>query len=152
MEKITQDYVNLDSSCILHQTSVLSSTPMVPLCIPLQVYPSGRCFCPLMSCHLQTGIKLIQDLILGHRKKRPYSHVYVFTSLRENFAIYENSSLTRIMNSIWLSMWSFRFSKRNMLLWGIWQGKGKPPFNAFFEPFTTQMNKLYKEGKCWLNL
>jgi len=35
-----------------------------------------------------------------------------------------------------------------MMLWGIWQGKGKPPFNAFFEPFTSQMNQLYKEGKC----
>ena len=40
----------------------------------------------------------------------------------------------------------FRFSKTIMMLWGIWQGKGKPPFNAFFEPFTTQMNKLYKGG------
>lgn len=34
-----------------------------------------------------------------------------------------------------------------MLLWGIWQGKGKPPFNAFFDPFTSEMNKLYNEGE-----
>lgn len=33
------------------------------------------------------------------------------------------------------------------MLWGIWQGKGKPPFNAFFEPFTSEMNKLYREGR-----
>ena len=42
----------------------------------------------------------------------------------------------------------FRFSKRNMMLWGIWQGKGKPPFNSFFEPFTSEMSKLHNEGKC----
>ena len=34
------------------------------------------------------------------------------------------------------------------MLWGIWQGKGKPPFNTFFEPFTSEMSKLYNEGKC----
>lgn len=35
-----------------------------------------------------------------------------------------------------------------MLLWGIWQGKGKPPFNSFFDPFTSEMSELYNEGKC----
>lgn len=34
------------------------------------------------------------------------------------------------------------------MLWGIWQGKGKPSFNTFFEPFTSEMSKLYNEGKC----
>ena len=34
------------------------------------------------------------------------------------------------------------------MLWGIWQGKGKPPFNSFFDPFTSEMSKLYNEGKC----
>ena len=42
----------------------------------------------------------------------------------------------------------FRFSKGNMMLWGLWQGKGKPSFNTFFEPFTSEMSKLYNEGKC----
>ncbi|XP_015747175.1 PREDICTED: uncharacterized protein LOC107326937 isoform X1 [Acropora digitifera] len=39
-----------------------------------------------------------------------------------------------------------RFSKRNMMLWGIWQGKGKPSFNTFFETLITEMSKLYNEG------
>ncbi|KAK3731182.1 hypothetical protein QZH41_019239, partial [Actinostola sp. cb2023] len=39
-----------------------------------------------------------------------------------------------------------RFSKQNMLMWGIWQGKGKPPFNVYFEPFAVHMSELYKEG------
>lgn len=40
----------------------------------------------------------------------------------------------------------FRFSKQNMLMWGIWQGKGKPPFNVYFEPFASEMMQLYEQG------
>ncbi|XP_044168176.1 uncharacterized protein LOC122952196 [Acropora millepora] len=39
-----------------------------------------------------------------------------------------------------------RFSKQNMLMWGIWQGKGKPPFNVYFEPFASEMTHLYQQG------
>lgn len=31
-------------------------------------------------------------------------------------------------------------------MWGIWQGKGKPAFNVYFEPFATEMTKLYNDG------
>lgn len=37
-----------------------------------------------------------------------------------------------------------------MLIWGIWQGKGKPPFNVYFEPFATEMIDLYENGKQFL--
>lgn len=37
-----------------------------------------------------------------------------------------------------------------MLMWGIWQGKGKPPFNVYFEPFATEMIDLYENGKQFL--
>ena len=40
----------------------------------------------------------------------------------------------------------FRFSKQNILMWGIWQGKGKPPFNVYFEPFASEMTHLYQQG------
>ena len=33
-----------------------------------------------------------------------------------------------------------------MLMWGIWQGKGKPPFNVYFEPFASEMTHLYQQG------
>lgn len=33
-----------------------------------------------------------------------------------------------------------------MLMWGIWQGKGKPHFNVYFEPFASEMVHLYQEG------
>lgn len=31
-------------------------------------------------------------------------------------------------------------------MWGIWQGKGKPPFNVYFEPFASEMIHLYQQG------
>lgn len=34
-----------------------------------------------------------------------------------------------------------------MLMRGIWQGKGKPPFHVYFEPFASEMVHLYDEGK-----
>lgn len=33
-----------------------------------------------------------------------------------------------------------------MLMWGIWQGKGKPPFNVYFEPFASEMMQSYEQG------
>ena len=39
-----------------------------------------------------------------------------------------------------------RFSRENMILAAIWQGKGKPPFYQYASMFTEQMNKLYNEG------
>ena len=32
-----------------------------------------------------------------------------------------------------------RFAKKNMILWGLWQGKGKPRFSTFFEVFTDDL-------------
>ena len=31
-------------------------------------------------------------------------------------------------------------------MWGSWQGKGKPPFNVYFEPFASEMTHLYQQG------
>ena len=39
-----------------------------------------------------------------------------------------------------------RFSRNNILLLGLWQGKGRPPFQAFLQIFTDEMNTLYTEG------
>lgn len=39
-----------------------------------------------------------------------------------------------------------RFSRDNILLVGIWQGKGKPPFQQFFSIFSEDMNYLYTTG------
>lgn len=39
-----------------------------------------------------------------------------------------------------------RFLKKNMILWGLWQGQGKPKMNTFFFPFVKEMRTLYNEG------
>lgn len=41
---------------------------------------------------------------------------------------------------------SVRFSRDNMLLVGIWQGKGKPPFQQYMNIFSDQFNSLYEDG------
>ena len=39
-----------------------------------------------------------------------------------------------------------RFLKKNMVLWGLWQGQGKPKMNTFFFPFVQDMRTLYNGG------
>jgi len=39
-----------------------------------------------------------------------------------------------------------RFARDNMLLVGIWQGKGKPPFKQYMNVFSEDMNDLYRNG------
>ena len=41
----------------------------------------------------------------------------------------------------------FRFQCRNVALWGLWQGKGKPPVYPFLKPFTQELLNLSQEGK-----
>ena len=41
---------------------------------------------------------------------------------------------------------SDRFQKKNMILWGIWQGVGKPKMVMFLKPFVLDMMKLYVDG------
>lgn len=39
-----------------------------------------------------------------------------------------------------------RFLKKNMLLWGIWQGTGKPNMTVFLKSLVLDLQKLYTEG------
>ncbi|VDI16623.1 Hypothetical predicted protein [Mytilus galloprovincialis] len=39
-----------------------------------------------------------------------------------------------------------RFSRKNLILWGVWQAKGKPMFQTFFQPFVKQMIDLKNNG------
>ena len=87
---------------------------------------------------LCTSIKLIIDL------NKSMAVFYL-----KQCAVQTHLSFTCIFHSHCLACCAFifRFSKQNMLMWGIWQGKGKPPFNVYFEPFATQMAKLYNDGE-----
>ncbi|KAL5011498.1 hypothetical protein ScPMuIL_004363 [Solemya velum] len=39
-----------------------------------------------------------------------------------------------------------RFRKKNMLLWGVWQGRGKPNMNMFLRPLVIDLHNLYTNG------
>ena len=39
-----------------------------------------------------------------------------------------------------------RFARENMLLVGLWQGKGKPPYNLYMQTFSEEMNMLFHNG------
>lgn len=39
-----------------------------------------------------------------------------------------------------------RFSRNNVLLVAIWQGKGKPPFKQYVESLAPHLNSLYRDG------
>ena len=39
-----------------------------------------------------------------------------------------------------------RFLRRNMILWGVWQGTGKPNMTMFLSPLVQDLNKLYTDG------
>ena len=39
-----------------------------------------------------------------------------------------------------------RFTRKNMILWGIWQGCGKPQMNMFLKPLVEDLVHLYQRG------
>ena len=39
-----------------------------------------------------------------------------------------------------------RFLRKNMILWGVWQGIGKPNMTMFLTPLVKDLNRLYTEG------
>ncbi|XP_052212666.1 uncharacterized protein LOC127831685 [Dreissena polymorpha] len=39
-----------------------------------------------------------------------------------------------------------RFRKKNMVLWGMWQGLGKPNMTLFLKPLVSELNHLYSNG------
>ena len=41
---------------------------------------------------------------------------------------------------------AMRFSRENMIIAGIWQGKGKPPFYSYLSEFSRELNSLFTEG------
>ena len=39
-----------------------------------------------------------------------------------------------------------RFARENILLLGLWQGRGKPPFQSFLSTFANEMKKMFHDG------
>lgn len=42
-----------------------------------------------------------------------------------------------------------RFKKENIILAGIWQGKGQPPYFQYVKEFSSEMAKLLSQGVCF---
>ena len=40
----------------------------------------------------------------------------------------------------------FQVSEKNIALWGLWQGKGKPVMHAFLKPLVLSLNNVSKNG------
>lgn len=39
-----------------------------------------------------------------------------------------------------------RYQPKNLIIWGLWQGKGKPPMNVFLDKLVEDLQKLFTEG------
>lgn len=75
-----------------------------------------------------------------------YGVTNIINVLEYNFTVfmeYKNSECIIHVNQHCVL---YRFFKKNMLMWGIWLGKGKPPFHVYFEPFASEMVHLFDEG------
>ena len=43
-----------------------------------------------------------------------------------------------------------RFLNKNVILWGVWQGRGKPPTMSFLEPFVKELKEITEAGKLYI--
>ncbi|VDI08666.1 Hypothetical predicted protein [Mytilus galloprovincialis] len=80
-----------------------------------------------------------------------------FMNGKDNFTLLFNTDGVPLFKSSGVSIWPIylvinelppvlRFSRRNMIIWGIWQSKGKPVFRTFLQPFIEHMIDLKDNG------
>lgn len=100
--------------------------------------------------------EVIRDIIDG----KIYKDLSVpggFLSNPNNLSAVMNTDGVNLYSSSKVELWPIflcineispaaRFSRDNMLLVGIWQGKGKPPFRQYLSVFSEEMNGLYNFG------
>ncbi|XP_069109923.1 uncharacterized protein [Argopecten irradians] len=104
---------------------------------------------------LNSGSSNLTDILDGHEYRK----------LMKTGFLKESNNLTAIFNTDGVNLYSSsktelwpiylalnelsppkRFSRENILLVGMWQGKGKPPFHEYFKIFSDYMNTLYTSG------
>lgn len=80
-----------------------------------------------------------------------------FLSSENNISLLFNTDGVPLYNSSKVGLWPVylvinelppvvRFSRQNMILWGVWQSKSKPAFQTYFQPFVQEMMKLKTQG------
>ena len=111
------------------------------------------------QCEKEDGITDILNGSLYQELRKP-GH---FLSHPSNFSLIFNTDGVPLYSSSGVSIWPVylvinelppkqRFLKKNMVLWGTWQGQGKPAFQSFFQVFVQDMVNLKVNGvKITLN-
>lgn len=80
-----------------------------------------------------------------------------FLSFDNNLSAIMNTDGVNLYSSSRVELWpifiainelspAVRFARENIIIAGIWQGKGKPPFKQFLEKFTGEINQLLENG------
>ena len=98
----------------------------------------------------------IRDIVDGTVYKR-YKESGGFLTKEDNLTLLFNTDGIPLYKSSKVNIWPVflainelppeeRFAKKNMILWGLWQGKGKPRFSTFFEVFTDDLIHLKYTG------
>lgn len=98
----------------------------------------------------------IKDIING-KIYTDMSNPGHFLHSKNNISLLFNTDGATLYKSSGVSIWpvylvinelppKIRFSRRNMILWGVWQGRGKPAFQTFFQPFIKHMEQLESDG------
>ena len=103
----------------------------------------------------------IRDIVDGTEYKK-FKQNGGFLTNEDHLTLLFNTDVIPLYKSSKVNIWPVflainelppeeRFAKKNMILWGLWQGKGKPKFSAFFEVFTDDLISLKCEGFTILN-
>ena len=103
---------------------------------------------------MNSGCSLITDISDGQEYRKLMQDGYLKS---DNLTAIFNTDGVNLYSSSKIELWPIflainelspkkRFSRENILLAGIWQGKGKPPFQEYFRMFSQFMNALYVDG------
>ena len=98
----------------------------------------------------------IRDIVDGRVYKK-YKESGGFLASEDNLSLLFNTDGISLYKSSTVNIWPVflavnelppeeRFAKKNLILWGLWQGKGKPRFSTFFEVFTDDLIRLKFKG------
>lgn len=105
----------------------------------------------------EDGSNIITDILDGSAYRAMMSDDGFLSKMKYNLTAVFNTDGVSLYSSSKIELWPIflainelspqkRFSRDNILLVGLWQGKGKPPFQEFFQVFSKFMNPLYTDG------
>lgn len=106
---------------------------------------------------LESGSTIITDITDGAEYRAMMKEGSFLDQKLQNITAVFNTDGVNLYSSSKVELWPIylainelspqnRFSRKNILLVGIWQGKGKPPFKEFFRIFSQDMNSLFNDG------